>query len=39
MNIEEIKPNLCLENLSSGEVAKVLYVALVARGLQMGGRA
>lgn len=27
MNIEDIRPNLYLENLSPGEVAKVLYVA------------
>ena len=25
MNIEDIRPNLYLENLSPGEVAKVLY--------------
>ena len=27
MNIEDIRPNLYIENLSPGEVAKVLYVA------------
>ena len=27
MNIEDIRPNLYLENLSPGEVTKVLYVA------------
>ena len=46
MNIEDIRPNLYLENLSVGEVVKGLYVApagtdavRVARGLRMRGDA